>query len=470
MITKVLVAYDGSEHSEKAFQVGLELASKYSAKMMVLAVARPPEPATRVELEAELERATEFYEGRFKILTDQAEALGIEATFKVQAGHPAEQIVHYAKKEQADAIVMGHRGETLKQRWLLGSVAKRVLSYAHCTVIIARAIPPKTNGLLIPRYTKVRDLMTPAPQKVGLENSLAEVARLLLSSGFTGLPVVDGENRPVGVVSQTDLIYKADMPMRFGLLAESDRQKVSAVLEALEPRQAREVMSQPAVTIEQDRLVTESVDLMLKKKVKRLPVVDATGRLVGILSRVDVFRASMRELQEWPAKAQEIAVETPRIVSDIMRRDTLTVLPETPVEDVIRLIDRTDVQRICVVDKEGNFLGLITDKDLLIAFSERQPGIWDYFVSKIPFTERGKKQRQLQEFLSAKTAAEVMKTDIVTVQEDAPIDEALRLMLQKAIKRLPVVDSQGKLKGIISRDSLLRGAFTSDKEDMKSDK
>jgi CBS domain-containing protein len=181
-----------------------------------------------------------------------------------------------------------------------------------------------------------------------------------------------------------------------------------------------------------------------------------------MLSRVDVFRASMREFQDLQAAQQEIAVETPRIVADIMRRDVLAVQPDTPVEEVIRLIDRTDVQRICVVDKEGNFLGLISDRDLLIAFSERHPGIWDYFVSKIPFTERGRQQKQLQEYLRAKTAREVMNTDIVTVLEDAPIDEALQLMLQKAIKRLPVVDTQGKLKGIISRDSLLRGAFLSD--------
>jgi len=460
MITKLLVAYDGSEQSEKAFQVALDLASKYSAKMLVLAVARPPEPPVQVELEAELERAAEYYREHFKRLSEQTATLGIEAVFQIKAGHPAEQIVHLAKKEQADAIVMGHRGETLKQRWLLGSVAKRVLSYAHCTVIIARLSPHKTNDLLIPRHTKVRDIMTPAPKKVDLETSLAEVARLLLSSAFTGLPVVDRENHPAGVISQADLIYKADMPMRLGLLAESDRQKVSAVLTDLEPRQAKEVMSHPAVTVEQNRLVTEAVDLMLKKKVKRLPVVDATGGLVGIVSRVDVFRASMREFQAGQAsQKQEITVENPRFVSDIMRRDTLTVLPNTPVEEVIRLIDRTDVQRICVVDQEGNFLGLIADRDLLIAFSERHPGIWDYFVSKIPFTERGRQHRQLQEYLRAKTAGEVMNTNIVTVEEVATIDEALQLMLQKAIKRLPVVDSQGKLKGIISRDSLLRAGF-----------
>jgi len=85
-----------------------------------------------------LETAAEYYWGHFKRLSEQSAALGIEAVFQVKVGHPAEQIVQMAKVEQADAIVMGHRGETLLQRWLLGSVAKRVLSYAHCTVIIVR--------------------------------------------------------------------------------------------------------------------------------------------------------------------------------------------------------------------------------------------------------------------------------------------------------------------------------------------
>ena len=201
---------------------------------------------------------------------------------------------------------------------------------------------------------------------------------------------------------------------------------------------------------------------MLEKEVKRLPVVDEAGRLVGILSRVDVFRTSMRESPDWKAfQKQSIIVENLRFVSDIMRRDTPTVSPDTPVEEVIRIIDRNDIQRVCVVDQEGNFLGLISDRDLLAAFSDRHPGIWDYFASKIPFTERGRRHKHLQRHLELKTAGEVMNTNIVTVQEDAPIDEAIRLMLERAIKRLPVVDSEGKYKGMVSRDSLLRAGFAS---------
>ena len=347
--------------------------------------------------------------------------------------------------------------------------SERILSKAEEMVtdgIVAvqdlSVISHKTRGILIPRQTRVRDIMTPNPQKVNLDTSLAEVARLLLSSTFTGLPVVDAESRPVGVIAQGDLIYKAGMPMRLGLLAESDRQKVSAVLEALAPRQAREDMSRPAVTIGQDKSVTDAVKLMIEKKVKCLPVVDEAGRLVGILSRVDVFRTSMRESPDWKAfQEQRIIVENLRSVADIMRRDTPTVSPDTPVEEVIRIIDSNDIQRVCVVDQEGYFLGLISDRDLLAAFSDRYPGIWNYFVSKIPFTERGRQQAQLREDLRAKTAGEVMNTNIVTVKEDVRINEAIRLMLDRAIKRLPVVDSEGKYKGMVSRDSLLRAGFAS---------
>jgi nucleotide-binding universal stress UspA family protein len=138
MISKLLVAYDGSKQSQKAYSMGVDMASRYSAKMIVLSVARPPEPPVAVELEAVLESATEYYEGHFKCMREQAAALGIDAEFQVRVGHPAEQIVHLANTEKVDAIVMGHRGESFLQRWLLGSVAKRVLSYAHCTVVIVR--------------------------------------------------------------------------------------------------------------------------------------------------------------------------------------------------------------------------------------------------------------------------------------------------------------------------------------------
>jgi CBS domain-containing protein len=319
----------------------------------------------------------------------------------------------------------------------------------------------KTRGLLLPKNTRVRDIMTPAPRRVGLETPLDEVALLLLSSPFTGLPVVDGENRPVGIITQGDLIYKAGMPMRIGLLAEAGEEELAPVVESLARKPAREAMTRPPVIIGEDKPVTDAVRLMLDKGVKRLPVVDGQGKLVGNLSRVDVFRSIMRECPNWSAfQDQGVQVENLRFASDIMRRKTTcTVLPDAPVEEVMRLIGCNDIQRVCVLDEAGRFLGLISDRDLLSAFSARHPGVWEYFASKAAFTERGRKHRELIEHLRAKTAAGIMKTDIVTILEDAPVEDALRTMLERSIKRLPVLDAEGKFKGMISRDSLLRKGF-----------
>jgi nucleotide-binding universal stress UspA family protein len=138
MINKILVAYDGSSQSAKAFDFALEMAGKYDASITVLSIARPPEPPVAVELQSVLENATEYFETHFAKLKTQAAAAGREAEFVVRVGHPAEQIVHMAEELGMDVIVMGHRGESLFQKWLLGSVAKRVLSYAQCTVIVVR--------------------------------------------------------------------------------------------------------------------------------------------------------------------------------------------------------------------------------------------------------------------------------------------------------------------------------------------
>ena len=340
--------------------------------------------------------------------------------------------------------------------------AEKMVTDGIITVQKVEVRAHKTRGYLIPRHTRVRDIMTRSPQKVTPETPLSEVARLLLSAGFTGLPVVDAQNRPVGVISQGDLIYKAGMPMRLGLLAESDSARVSTVLENLASRPAREIMNQPAIVIAEEKNVTDAADLMLAKQVKRLPVIDAAGQLAGVISRLDIFHSILRECPDWHAfQKGDVTVDNLRFVADIMRRDNITVFPDTPVEEVIRLIDCNDIQRLVVIDQEGVFLGLISDRDLLAAFSGHHHGIWDYFVNRIPFTERGRRHQDLQKYLQAKTAAEVMKTDIITVREDAPINEAIRLMLERSLKRLPVIDSQGKFKGMVSREALLRTGFAS---------
>ncbi len=72
----------------------------------------------------------------------------------------------------------------------------------------------RTRKHLIPRQIKVRDIMTPDPRRVATDTSASEVVRILLSASFSGLPVVDRAGRPLGIVTQGDLIYRGQMPLR----------------------------------------------------------------------------------------------------------------------------------------------------------------------------------------------------------------------------------------------------------------
>ena len=133
---RILVGYDGSPKSEKAAQVALSLAECIDATVLVFAVARPPEPATSVELEAMLDDAREHYEAGFKKIVESAKQHDIAIETDIAVGHPAEQIIHRAETDHVDLIILGRRGTSLFQRLIMGSVSARVFRYAHCPVMV----------------------------------------------------------------------------------------------------------------------------------------------------------------------------------------------------------------------------------------------------------------------------------------------------------------------------------------------
>jgi nucleotide-binding universal stress UspA family protein len=138
MISRILVAYDGSDPANKAFSFALDLAKKYEASISVVAIAKPPEFGDDVETEAILENSQKHYRHLLARLKPKALAEGVNTTFEVAVGHPAEQIIYHAEKDRTDLIVMGHRGKGFFDRLRLGSVSRDVIHYAHCAVTVVR--------------------------------------------------------------------------------------------------------------------------------------------------------------------------------------------------------------------------------------------------------------------------------------------------------------------------------------------
>jgi nucleotide-binding universal stress UspA family protein len=135
---KILIGYDGSARGEKATETGLALAQSLDAKVLLFAVARPPEPATMVEVDAMLDNAREHFEEQFRQLIQRAKDLGVELETDIAVGHPVEQIVHRAETDHVDLIILGRRGKSRFEMMLVGSTAEKVLRYAHCPVMVVR--------------------------------------------------------------------------------------------------------------------------------------------------------------------------------------------------------------------------------------------------------------------------------------------------------------------------------------------
>ncbi|MGY5032658.1 CBS domain-containing protein [Streptomyces sp. 900116325] len=144
------------------------------------------------------------------------------------------------------------------------------------------------------KHIKVGDLMTDEVVSVLSVTSFKEVAKLLAQHNISGLPVLDEEDRVVGVVSESDLLSRQaeERPMRGG--APDAAPWTTTVSSFGAEVTAAEVMSTPAVTVHAEETAPDAARLMARRGVERLPVVDDEDRLVGIVTRRDLLRLFLR--------------------------------------------------------------------------------------------------------------------------------------------------------------------------------
>ncbi|OZV81617.1 hypothetical protein CA850_10645 [Micromonospora echinospora] len=148
------------------------------------------------------------------------------------------------------------------------------------------------------RTWQVGDVMTVDVATVDGETPYREVVDLLVRRGISAVPVVDGFRRVRGVVSEADLLHKVERAGRpderrifEGRRRRDARVKADAMV-------AEELMTAPAVTTYPGASLPAAARLMDREQVKRLPVLDDLGRLVGIVTRADLLRVHLRRDSE----------------------------------------------------------------------------------------------------------------------------------------------------------------------------
>ncbi|MFE0731484.1 CBS domain-containing protein [Streptomyces antibioticus] len=138
----------------------------------------------------------------------------------------------------------------------------------------------------------VSDVMTHTVAAVGRGATFKEIVKLMRDWKISALPVLEGEGRVVGVVSEADLLPKEEFrdsdPDRSTQLSRlADLAKAGAVT-------AEELMTSPALTVRADATLAQAARTMARAKVKRLPVVDSVGLLEGVVSRADLLKVFLR--------------------------------------------------------------------------------------------------------------------------------------------------------------------------------
>jgi CBS domain-containing protein len=313
----------------------------------------------------------------------------------------------------------------------------------------SRAIGP------FPAHLTVADVMTRQVVSVRPDTPVAEIVALLIDRALRSAPVVDAENRVIGIITDGDLLTRGATELPLALQRELSLAERAATIETLaaHPHTAADLMTPDPVTLPETTPLAEAAAVMADRGLKRIPVVDAQQRLVGMVSRSDLLATVAEGLRQRPATPIRQPDGAPKTVGEIMITDVPTVQPDTPLAETLDRLLETDKRRVIVVDGERRVVGIITDGDVMRRAAKRvRPGALRALAA---WFGGGARPPGLEVAAEGRTAADVMTSPVVTLPTNAPIADAVRLMMAHKIKRIPIIDADGRLVGMVGRAGVL---------------
>ncbi|MFE3123284.1 CBS domain-containing protein [Streptomyces hydrogenans] len=145
----------------------------------------------------------------------------------------------------------------------------------------------------------------------------------------------------------------------------------------------------------------------------------------------------------------------PFTVADVMTKKVVAVRPDTPFKEIAAAMERWKVSALPVLEGEGRVVGVVSEADLLVKeeFHDHRLGMVEQLRRHDATAKAGSDR-----------AAELMSAPAVTVGPDATLSRAARIMATRRVKRLPVVDGDGVIQGVVSRSDLLKVFLRPDEE------
>jgi len=149
---------------------------------------------------------------------------------------------------------------------------------------------------------RAMDIMTRDVITVKKDHTVNQVIEILMNKNISGVPVVDDEEKVIGIVTEGDLIYrskKLEIPRYFTILDSyiflDNTKKMEEQIRKMVGYRVEDIMTKDVVTVEEEDTIEDIATIMTKKNVNRVPVLK-NGKLVGIVTRRDIIRAYASDL------------------------------------------------------------------------------------------------------------------------------------------------------------------------------
>lgn len=450
----ILVALDCSPLSWQAFRTGLHLGKQVGAFVHVLSIvesAKAP-PISGVPASGSWDWKAYFQQAQ-TLAAAELQVAGLKGETLTEQGSASTAITAAARDKGVDLVVLGATGQEHPWSAITGGTARKVANAAACAILIVR---PLTRSL------HVRDVMNAGVVPVMADTGLSEVVDRLVSGGERLLIVVDDQRRVIGVITLGHLLSHEAVTRQLDLRRAAGTGHLDQYVDRLVAtsstvQTAADVMKRHPLVVADNVAIEDAARRMDAEHLTRMPVVDATQQMVGVLDQAHLL--SYFAAQPVVAEATTTnpsSMDSPRLIGECVLAQTPLVSAETPLFEALRQIQETPIRRVIVVDGAGKAIGVIADSDILAArglITRQNPvlALAGRFSLRFPeeFLRRLSSSGPL-------TSQQVMRPRLFAVTPATPVAEAVQLMLAHHIKRLVVVDDQGKPLGMVARQQLLR--------------
>ncbi|PMP60934.1 MAG: inosine-5-monophosphate dehydrogenase [Caldisphaera sp.] len=265
---------------------------------------------------------------------------------------------------------------------------------------------------------------------VSPNDSLAYARNYMMKKEISRVVVIDNKEIPIGILTISDIVE--------ALFGKNYQKPLDSIL-------VNEVMTHNPIIIEESKSIKTAALLMLRHRIGGLPVVDNSGKLIGIITKTDIAKAFYDKFRK------------KFIASDIMRKDFTSAKPGHSIFYIARLLESDPAGKVIILDDNKKLIGVIAKKDLAYAQLPLSVlisrGKDRYIKTKVPDIYKDKIV-SLRMYL-VPIAEDIMSSNPLVIKSNDDAASAAYLIVSENIGVLPVVNENNSIEGIITKIEFL---------------